>query len=260
MPRWQSQDKCAGLEIHAQKDTRKPVVACDHLGSNPNLGEHIFHTKNIKSAQKNKMPEEKKKPTEEEKPAEGKQEKPAEGKQEKPAEDKQEKQEKPSKEKPVKTNASEDKDFRHRVRVAGVILDGNHEISQAMTKIKGVGTRTSRIVLTQLGYPKGTKIGSLNEKEIEKIEDTISNLGNIAPAWMVNRQKDAATGENKHVTGPDLDMGNREDITKQKRIKSYRGIRHAQGLPCRGQRTRSTFRKGATLGVVRKKAQPALKK
>lgn len=169
----------------------------------------------------------------------------------------EEEKKKKTEEKPKK---EEDKDFRHRVRVAGVILDGNQEISQAMTKIKGVGTRISRILLTELGYPKGTKIGSLNEKEIEKIEDTLSNMGKIAPTWMVNHQKDASTGETTHMLGPDLDMGKREDITRQKRIKSYRGIRHSHGLPCRGQRTRSTFRKGSTIGVVRKKAQPATTK
>jgi small subunit ribosomal protein S13 len=37
------------------------------------------------------------------------------------------------------------------------------------------------------------------------------------------------------------------------RIKCYRGIRHAKGKKVRGQRTRSTGRKGMTVGVVRRK-------
>jgi len=98
------------------------------------------------------------------------------------------------------------------------------------------------------------KLGSLNEEEIERIEDAIKNLNQNIPGWMTNRQRDPETGDNLHLTGPDLEMANREDITKHKKIKSYRGIRHIQGLPVRGQRTRTSFRKGATIGVSRKKA------
>ena len=45
------------------------------------------------------------------------------------------------------------------------------------------------------------------------------------------------------------------DIDKLKKIRCYRGVRHMQGLPVRGQRTRSSFRKsGKTVGVSREKA------
>jgi small subunit ribosomal protein S13 len=45
----------------------------------------------------------------------------------------------------------------------------------------------------------------------------------------------------------------REDIDLMKRIKSYKGVRHEFGYKVRGQRTRSTGRKGAVVGVARKK-------
>ncbi len=78
---------------------------------------------------------------------------------------------------------------------------------------------------------------------------------------MVNRQKDPYSGDNIHLVGPDLELMNREDINLQKKLKSYTGVRHALGLPVRGQRTRTSFRKGTTIGVSRKKAvQPAKKK
>ncbi|MEM1533417.1 MAG: 30S ribosomal protein S13, partial [Desulfurococcaceae archaeon] len=38
-------------------------------------------------------------------------------------------------------------------------------------------------------------------------------------------------------------------IEREKRIKSYRGIRHSLGLKVRGQRTRTTGRIGGTVGV-----------
>jgi small subunit ribosomal protein S13 len=44
-----------------------------------------------------------------------------------------------------------------------------------------------------------------------------------------------------------------------KRIRSYKGVRHSLGLPVRGQRTRSNFRKnkGKVLGVKRKEGAKA---
>ena len=42
-----------------------------------------------------------------------------------------------------------------------------------------------------------------------------------------------------------------------KKIKSYKGMRHAYGLPVRGQRTRGNFRKGVTVGVMKKAAKIA---
>ena len=51
----------------------------------------------------------------------------------------------------------------------------------------------------------------------------------------------------------DLDIQKEFDIKRLKKIKSYRGLRHAQGLPVRGQRTRSHFRKKGGAVSVRKK-------
>ena len=70
---------------------------------------------------------------------------------------------------------------------------------------------------------------------------------------MLNRRKDPVTGEDMHLSESDLTMGVRQDIEFLKKIRAYRGIRHELGLPVRGQRTRSSFRKGRTVGVQRKK-------
>ena len=43
------------------------------------------------------------------------------------------------------------------------------------------------------------------------------------------------------------------DIKKMIKMKSYKGTRHTSGLPVRGQRTRSHFRKsGVAMGVKKK--------
>jgi len=70
---------------------------------------------------------------------------------------------------------------------------------------------------------------------------------------MMNRRKDVETGQDKHVMGMDLAMILREDLDLMKKMRSYKGIRHERGLRVRGQKTRSTGRTGAIVGVSRKK-------
>jgi len=45
----------------------------------------------------------------------------------------------------------------------------------------------------------------------------------------------------------------REDLERLKKVRAHRGIRHHCGLRVRGQRTKSTGRRGATVGVIKKK-------
>lgn len=155
-------------------------------------------------------------------------------------------------------------ELKHLVRVSGTILNGNKNIARALIQIKGIGPQISISLIRALGFDKKRKLGTLSDQEIEKIEKTIENLHEHLPKWMLNRKKDFTEGRDIHLTGAELELANREDINRQRRIKSYRGIRHSLGLPVRGQRTRTSFRKGATVGVVRKKAlqrqQPAKKK
>ncbi|MBU4308527.1 MAG: 30S ribosomal protein S13 [Nanoarchaeota archaeon] len=74
------------------------------------------------------------------------------------------------------------------------------------------------------------------------------------PEFLFNRLKDFETGENKYLVGSDLELKKEFDIKRLKKIKSYRGIRHAAGLPLRGQRTRSNFRKNRKkAGGIKKK-------
>jgi len=161
--------------------------------------------------------------------------------------------EKPAEETPKKGSDAQSSEFMHRVRLAGVIVDGNMPVTTALRQIKGIGYRTAVAVIPALGVDEKTKIGSLSEKKIADIEKTLEGMDKKLPAWMLNRQKDRATGDDTHLLGPDLDMARREDINLQKKIKSYRGVRHHLKLPVRGQRTRSSFRTGGTLGVKRKK-------
>lgn len=162
---------------------------------------------------------------------------------------------KPAKEAPVV-----DPDFKHLVRISGVVLDGNQTIVRGLTKLKGIGPQISSSLDNVLGLKHDRKIGSLNEEEVAKVESIIENLDKHFPSWMLNRRKDYSTGNDMHLLGSDLDMSRREDIGRHQKLRSYKGIRHSMGLPVRGQRTRTSFRKGATIGVSRKKATPTVAK
>ena len=82
-------------------------------------------------------------------------------------------------------------------------------------------------------------------------------LGKLKLSWMLNRKKDRESGLSKHLITTDLDLARDFDVRRMKKIKSYRGWRHATGQPVRGQRTRSHFRKGGAVGVAKGKARQA---
>ena len=157
--------------------------------------------------------------------------------------------------KPQESKKKEGEDFKYRLRLAGFILDGNQNLTVALTGIRGVGRQISYAVIKSLNMEPGRKLGTLSDKEVSKIEGTLEKIDKKLPSWMINRQKDPYSGEDRHVIGSDLEMALRDDVLRLRKIKAYRGVRHSIGLPVRGQRTRTSFRKGATLGVSRRKAR-----
>lgn len=164
----------------------------------------------------------------------------------------------------------EEQEVRLIVRIAGKDIDGRLTIIMALTKIKGLSHRMARAIACafekQYNIPFDTVLGEIPEEMDNKLEEIILKPEKFGiPEWMMNRRKDFETGASLHHVMVDLDFDLRKDLERMKKIKSYRGVRHMYGLPVRGQRTRSSFRKrGATIGVVKKDAkaaaQPAKKK
>ncbi len=144
------------------------------------------------------------------------------------------------------------KDFKYVVRISATDLEGKEQLFYALQKIKGIGINTALAICRIMGLDPYTKIGSLDEETIKKLEYMVKNLHEIAPAWFLNVKKDRFTGENKHLIESDLILKVREDIEFQKSLKSWKGIRHAAGLKVRGQSTRTTGRTGLTVGVTKK--------
>ncbi len=145
-------------------------------------------------------------------------------------------------------------EYNHQLRIAGADCRGDWLVAHALTKIKGVGYRLSELICEKADLDPEMRCGFLTEEEIQLIEDILSNCPAFGiPSWMLNRQKDVETGENFHIISSDLIDTLRLDIEREKKTRSYRGIRHYLGLPVRGQRTKTSGRGGATIGVSKKK-------
>jgi len=147
-------------------------------------------------------------------------------------------------------------DFKPIVRLLGKDLNGNKSVYFALEEIKGIGYSFSNAICAVLNLNKFEKIGYLDDSIIDKIEDVAKNPNKYnIPSWLYNRRKDLESGKDIHLVSSDLIITIDSDIKRMKKIKSYRGVRHMFGLPVRGQRTKSNFRKkkGKALGVQRKK-------
>ena len=143
-------------------------------------------------------------------------------------------------------------EFRYIVRVAATELKGKMPIKLALTKIKGVSAAFANATLTLLGIDPDKKVGDFTNEEFARIEAFLKNPDGV-PLWILNRRNDPFTGDDTHLISSDLTIQLKQDLDYMKKSKSYRGMRHAHGLKARGQRTKSTGRKGKTVGVHRKK-------
>ena len=150
----------------------------------------------------------------------------------------------------------DDKTVKHIIRVSTTDLDGSKAIYMALRKIKGISFAFSNAICNVINLDKTKKAGSLSDEEVKKIEDVIKNPSKYKiPNWLLNRRKDYETNEDKHLVVSDLKLQKEFDIKRMQKTKSYRGLRLAQGLTVRGQRTRAHFKRGGkTLGVKKKSA------
>lgn len=119
-------------------------------------------------------------------------------------------------------------------RLAGVNLQENKRIEIALTDIYGIGRKNVVKILEQARIEGKKKTKDLTSEDIvhlQKILETIPTEGVLRKI-------------------------NSENIQRLKQIGSYRGLRHQNRLPARGQRTRSNARtkrgKRITIGAMKK--------
>ncbi|UCB59889.1 MAG: 30S ribosomal protein S13 [Candidatus Bathyarchaeota archaeon] len=145
-------------------------------------------------------------------------------------------------------------EFRHITRIAETDLDGALKVAYAISRIKGIGINMANVIVRKGGVNPEMRLGFISEQDLAKLEDIIENpVKYNLPEWLFNRQKDLDTGENLHFTGSDLVLQTKTDIDLMKATKSWKGYRHSYGLKVRGQRTKTTGRKGKAIGVKKKR-------
>jgi len=134
------------------------------------------------------------------------------------------------------------------IRILGTDMPGGINIYAGLARVKGVSFALANAVCHISGVNKNKKVQDLDENDIKKISEIIQNSN--FPVFLMNRRFDFETGEDKHLITSTLDLRKEFDIKRLRKIKCYKGSRHARGLPVRGQRTRSHFRKRSKNRVV----------
>ncbi|MEW6043285.1 MAG: 30S ribosomal protein S13 [Thermoproteota archaeon] len=141
-------------------------------------------------------------------------------------------------------------DYRHIVRIVGKDIPGDKKLSVGLTHIKGIGYNFANALVSALGLNPNSNIGFLTESQVAEIEKALRDPSSMKfPSWILNRRKDVETGNTMHLITSDVAFTVRNDIEREKLANSWRGFRHTYGLKVRGQRTRTTGRKGASVGV-----------
>lgn len=120
------------------------------------------------------------------------------------------------------------------IRIAGVDLPQNKRGEIGLTYIFGIGRSRAQKILELAGVDKDIKVKDWNDDQSGKIR--------------------AIIGEQFKVEG-DLRSEIQMNIKRLMDIGCYRGIRHRNGLPVRGQKTKNNARtrKGRKKTVANKK-------
>ncbi len=143
-------------------------------------------------------------------------------------------------------------EYNHIIRIIGNDIPGDKKILLGLTQIRGVGYNFANAILDSLKIDPNTSIGYLSDSQVQSIEQILNDpLSANFPAWFVNRRKDMETGNDKHLITSDIEFTVRNDVERERLTASWKGYRHMFGLKVRGQRTRTSGRKGGAVGVAK---------
>ncbi|CAK9078448.1 40S ribosomal protein S18, partial [Durusdinium trenchii] len=141
-------------------------------------------------------------------------------------------------------------DFQHILRVLNTNIDGRTKVMYALTAVSGIGRRFANMICKKAEIDMNKRAGELKPDEIERLVAIIQNpLHFRIPQWFLNRQKDSKTGKYSQVVANGLQQKLREDIEGLKKMRAHRGLRHYWGIKVRGQHTKTTGRRGRTVGI-----------
>ena len=119
-------------------------------------------------------------------------------------------------------------------RIAGVDLPREKRAEIGLTYIYGIGKATANEILAKAEIDPNVRIKDLSEEQVNELRKII---------------------DNDFLVEGDIRREIALNIKRLRHIKCYRGMRHAKGLPLRGQRTKTNARtrKGPRKTVSRKK-------
>lgn len=106
-------------------------------------------------------------------------------------------------------------------RIANVTIPTEKQVQISLTYIYGIGPKFAQAICDATGIDRTKRVKDLTEAELKKLRDEID--------------------ANYNVEG-DLQRVVAGNVKRLKDIQSYRGIRHKNNLPSRGQRTRTNGR------------------
>lgn len=149
--------------------------------------------------------------------------------------------------------------YRHIVRIIDADMKGEDKVAYALSNIRGVGINMAYALTRSCGVDPEGRVGLLQDSDLKRIEEALTQIPNKFPSYMLNRRKDPFTGKDMHLLGSDLVVGIKSDVDLMKKTKSWKGVRHSLGLKVRGQCTRTTGRFGTAVGVARKSIVQAQK-
>ena len=145
-------------------------------------------------------------------------------------------------------------EYQPLLRVLNTNLEGSENVPYSFTKIRGVGRRYAMLALKKAEIDPRRRAGSLSPEEVERLVNIMQNpLDFKIPKFFLNRQKDPKTGGYEHVLANDVNSKLRDDYERMKKMRLHRGIRLMWGVRVRGQHTKTSGRRGKTVGVAGKK-------
>lgn len=106
-------------------------------------------------------------------------------------------------------------------RIAGIDIPMNKRVEVGLTYIYGIGKVTAARIMEESGIERSKKSKDLDDQEVAKLRNII---------------------EESYTVEGDLRKEVQTNIRRLVEIGCYRGMRHRQGLPVRGQKTKSNAR------------------
>jgi|SRR5579862_4186712 len=101
--------------------------------------------------------------------------------------------------------------------ILGKYLPDEKPVRYALLRFRGIGNYTAANLCARLQFHETLTMGEMSERQLNALSHEIGDL----------------------ILESELVRGVQNNITRLRRIGSYRGKRHAAGLPVRGQNTRN---------------------